>query len=77
MQRRLIYATAGALSFLAMIGIGAVRADDGKIDDPKPGVARFVRTLSAKAPGVGRVQASTALLSPEVALPGGDRPQTW
>ena len=49
MQRRFVYAMAGALSFLALTGMGAVRADDDKKDGAKPDNTPVMLAMSFKA----------------------------
>ena len=59
MQRRFIYAMAGALGFLALTGLGAVRADDAKKDDAKPDITPVMLAVSFKVGDTARFRSNT------------------
>jgi len=61
MQRRFVYAMAGALSLLALTGIGAVRADDDKKVDAKPDNTPVMLAVSFKVGDTARFKSNTTI----------------
>jgi hypothetical protein len=59
MQRRFVYAMAGALSFLSLTAMSAVRADGDKKDDAKPDDTSIMLAVSFKVGDTARFKSNT------------------